>query len=344
MTHQAAVMHEPGKLEIVRKPTPELAPGEARVRIRGAGVCGTDLAIFFGDYPVPLPLVLGHELVGDVVAVGPNTPDDLVGQRVTAEINNTCLARGKGSPCAACRRGLPSHCRTRTVLGIIHCDGAFAETVEVPVRNLHRLPEAVPDDVGVFVEPLAAAIQTFERSPLQGGELVVVLGVGRLGVLVTAVARTLGAEIIAVDGSEAHRSRALDFGAEAALAPDDLKLIEAFHSRTEGLGADVVVEATGSPEGLTEALRLVRPRGVIAVKSTSGLPAVDFDTTRLVVDEVQIHGSRCGPFLKAIKMLAAKQVEPEPLISAVFPLGETAAALHAAQTESKVLIRVGSDD
>jgi threonine dehydrogenase-like Zn-dependent dehydrogenase len=326
----------PRRLELTQA---DIAPasGEALFEVAATGICGTDLAIYDGHYAVPLPITLGHEFAGTVVEVGQGVPGDLLGRRVVGEINITCLAAGGVTPCAACRRGLASHCTARTVLGIDRAHGAFASHALLPARCLHVLPGRIALEDAVFVEPLAAAFQTFELSPVSPGEVVVVLGAGRLGVLVCAVAAYLGARVVAVSRSEAKRARALAMGAEAAVAPD--AALAAVRDRTEGLGADIVVEATGSPDGLAQALDLVRPRGTIAAKTTCGLPSRGLDLTRLVVGEVSLVGSRCGPFGRAIAALASGAVRVGDLIEGRFALDELAAAMAAARTRAKVLVR-----
>ncbi len=336
---KAAELVAPRTIRLRSWPETPLRPHEVLVQVRAAGVCGTDVAIYTGDYQVPLPIVLGHEFCGDVTEVGEGAPADLIGKRVVCEINNTCLAWRSADPCAACRAGRPNHCTRRSVLGIDRAQGAFATHVPVPEGSVHPLPEEVSDETAIFIEPLAAAVRTFELSPFAEGSCVVVLGVGRLGTLATWVASQLGANVIAVARSEKSRKRALDFGAAAAFAPDDQGLDAAVSDATTGLGADLVVEATGAPEGFDRAMRLVRPRGTIALKTTCGIPSGGVDTTKLVVDEITVQGSRCGPFDKAILFLTKYTPDFAPLIERTFPLDETAAAIEAAQDAAKVLIR-----
>ena len=322
-------------------PEDTLRPHEVLVEARAAGVCGTDVAIYTGAYKVPLPIVLGHEFCGIVRGVGEGADRALVGKRVVGEINNTCLAWRRADPCAACTDGRPNHCTQRTVLGIVGAKGAFATHVRVPEGSLHMLPDEVSDETAVFIEPLAAAVRTFELSPFVEGSCIVVLGAGRLGTLVVWVARRLGAQVIAVAQSDKSRRRALQFGAELAFAPADDKLTKAVAAATGGLGADIVVEATGIPEGFAHALGLVRPRGTIALKTTCGIPSGGVDTTKLVVDEITVQGSRCGPFDKAILFLTKYKPDLASLVERVFPLEETAAAIEAARTATKVLITPG---
>lgn len=346
--NKQAVLTKPRHIEIKTKPNPELADHEARIAVSLAGICGTDLAIYKGDYRVPLPLVLGHEFCGRVVEVGAGVDPRLIGRRCTAEINNDCLSR-LAEPCEACRRQMPSHCQTRTVLGITECAGAFAQNLIVPAGNVHGLPDAISDEVAVFVEPVAAALQTFEMAELGTAEtvgfskdhppLVVVLGVGRLGLLVAAVARSLGARVIGVSRSQASLDRAQAFCDEVISAERPDIVVTRIRQQTGQLGADYVVEATASPLGLHFASQIVRPRGVIALKSTPGLPVDRLNLTALVVNEVRLQGSRCGPFDKAIEFIRSGAVDLKPLVTSTYPLDEIVPALEAAAHATKVLVQ-----
>jgi len=268
----------PKKIEIKEREPLSAGPGEAIIEVQHAGICGTDLALFHGDYPVPLPHICGHEFTGRVKNVGDGVNKDWTGKTVTAEINNTCIAYGKKTLCAACEKGVPSHCQTRTVTGIISHEGAFADEVKVAAGTLHEIPTNVDPLIATLTEPLAAALQTFEMSPVEKTETLVVLGPGRLGILILFAASLRGIKTIAVSRSEAKRNRALNFGAQHAFAPD--AAIEEIKNKTDGLGADMVVDTTGNPDGITQALNLVRPRGTIACKTTCGLPATGIDMTK----------------------------------------------------------------
>jgi threonine dehydrogenase-like Zn-dependent dehydrogenase len=287
---------------------PEPGPGEALVRVTRAGICNTDLEIVRGY--MGFRGILGHELVG-VVESAPST--GLVGARVTGEINLPCGA------CPSCAAGLGRHCPHRTVLGILGKDGCFAERITLPVANLHRVPDDVSDEKAVFVEPLAAAFEILEQVHLRPSDRVAVLGDGKLGSLVAQVLLTAGGEVTLVGRHPERLSIAAGRGARTALADAPL----------EGRSFDVVVEATGSPSGLGRAQDLVRPRGTIVLKSTfHGRPEVD--TARLVIDEITLLGSRCGPFAPALRALAEGTVDPSPLVEAVLPLRDGVEALRRA--------------
>jgi threonine dehydrogenase-like Zn-dependent dehydrogenase len=300
-------------------PDPQPGPGEALLAPRLAGICATDLEILHGYAGfVGIP---GHEGVATVVAC--DTRPDLVGQRVVCEINLSC------GQCPMCRAGLAAHCTQRAVIGIRQRPGLFAEQVAVPVDVLHRVPDAVSDTQAVFVEPLAAACQVTQLVPVAPSDRVVVLGGGRLGLLVAQVLRLTGCELHVLGRRAASLARATQLGLACGLVDE----------WPAGARADVVVECTGHPAGFATAMRLVRPRGTIVLKSTYAEPLTS-DMSRLVVDEIRLVGSRCGPFPAALRLLQAGLVDPLPLVDATFPLAEGVAAMaYAAQPGvSKVLL------
>ena len=333
-----AQLTAPRKIQIQDSPSLKAEPGEVIIQVKHAGVCGTDLALFHGDYSVPLPHVCGHEFTGTVKQVGQGVNSKWLGKTVTAEINNTCIAYNHKPLCSACRKGLPSHCLKRTVTGIIQHPGAFAEEVAVAAGTLHEIPASVDPLTATLTEPLAAALQTFVMTPVTGEETVVVLGPGRLGILVVFVAALQGLKVMAVSRSEGKQKRALDYGATWTCSPDDAESL--IKENTEGLGTDLVIDTTGNPDGITQALQLVRPRGTVCCKTTCGLPASGLDMTKLVVDEMQLQGSRCGPFEPALKILQAQHEKLKNLITATRPLEETQAALESASKENKVVINM----
>lgn len=344
---KAAVLTAHNKVEIQERASLKAAPGMAVVAVEHAGICGTDLALFSGDYPVPLPLVCGHEFTGTVTSLGEGADDKWLGQKVTAEINNTCQTLSPHNLCQACCRGMKSHCLKRTVTGIIGKDGAFAEEVIIPSANLHAIPEDLDPLTATLAEPMAAALQTFVMTEIHKNDgdaekTVVVLGPGRLGILIVFAAWLKGLTVIAVSRSGKKRRRALKFGAAEALPPEEA---EAYvKERTGGLGADIVVDATGHPDGFATAMSLVRPRGVISAKTTCGLPASGLDMTQLVVNEIQVQGSRCGPFQPAIEILHQHQTRLKELITSVRPLTQAQTAIESAFKEDKVILQVDRHD
>ncbi|MBC7225881.1 MAG: alcohol dehydrogenase catalytic domain-containing protein [Thermoflexales bacterium] len=301
-------------------PRPVLPPGEALVRVRLAGICNTDLEIVRGY--MGFRGVLGHEFVGVVEEAEDHA---LIGRRVVGEINAYC------GECPTCRAGRPTHCPNRTTLGIWGRDGAFAEYLTLPIRNLHTVPDDVPDEVAVFTEPLAAALEILEQVHLRPTDRVVVLGDGKLGLLVAQVLALTGGDLTVVG----HHRGKLDILARRGI-PTVLE------SEAEELTADVVVECTGRPEGFAAARRILRPRGTLVLKSTYH-GQVEADLTGLVVDEITLVGSRCGPFPPALRLLQRGLVDVRPLVSAVYPLarGLEAFARAAELGVLKVLLEMG---
>jgi len=313
-----ALRWDGSRLELVRG-LPEVAtgPGDALVRVRLAGICRTDLEIcrgYLGFRGTP-----GHEWVGEVV----RAPDTgLVGRRVVGEINFGCGA------CPACRDGLARHCPVRRVQGIAGADGAFAELLAVPIGVLHPVPDAVSDATAVFAEPVAAAFEILEQLGDVAGRSAVVLGDGKLGLLVAQVLATAGATV-----RLAGRHREKLAIAEQLGVP----------TGEPAPGADLVVDATGSPAALAQALALVRPRGTVVLKTTVAAHH-QLDLAPAVINEVTIVGSRCGPFAPALAALAAGRVRVGPLVEARYPLDDGVAAFaHAARPGAlKVLIDPGA--
>ncbi len=297
-----------GALRVVRRSPPRPADDEVVIRLRLAGVCNTDLELMQGYKQ--FAGTLGHEFVGEVV----EGPSEWLGRRVAGEINVSCGA------CDMCRRGMPTHCRARRVLGILNYDGAWADYFRLPVRNLVAVPESVPDEAAVFTEPLAAACQILEAGVIRPSDRVVVLGAGKLGMLAAQVVRLLGVALAVVVRRE-RQAALLEGWGIPAVARDELPAGQ----------ADVVVDCTGNASGFADALELVRPRGAIILKSTyTGLPEADL--TRVVVDEFRVTGSRCGPFAPALALLGQGLVDPLPLIDGRYPLDEAAQAVeHAAR-------------
>jgi threonine dehydrogenase-like Zn-dependent dehydrogenase len=317
----AAVLTDEG-LRVRRDlPEPVPAPGEVLVRVRRAGICETDLQLIRGY--MGFRGVLGHEFVG-VAESG-----RFAGQRVVGEINCSCHV------CPTCRSGGANHCPHRTVLGILGHDGAFAERVAVPDRNLHAVPDNVPDDHAVFVEPLAAAFQIPAQISDLAGQRVKVLGDGRLGQLCAQVLQLSGARLTVIGKHERKLALLRSRGIETALRQD------ATPDRT----ADVVVDCAGSPTGIQDAFAWLRPRGTLVLKTTvAGTPALSW--APIVIDELRVIGSRCGPFAPALRALAEGTVRVEPLIEARHPLAEAAAAIGRVQHESllKVLLDIGPSE
>jgi alcohol dehydrogenase len=297
---------------------PDPRPGEVRIQTVLAGICNTDLEIVRGYHG--FEGVLGHEFVG---VVDQAEDPAWVGRRVVGEISASCRV------CSTCRAGRYTHCPTRTTLGILHRDGVLADYFCLPVPNLHRLPEDLPDEAAVFAEPLAAACQVLEQVHLRPTDRVLVLGDGKLGLLVAQVVALTGCDLTTI-GRHPEKLAILSVrGIATQLDADSI----------EG-NADVVIECTGQPAGFRRARELVRPCGTLVLKSTYH-GRVEADLSMLVVDEIQVVGSRCGPFAAAIRLLAQGLVDVLPLVEAEYPLDEAIAAVERAQRRGalKVLVR-----
>ncbi len=325
---RALVLTDDGPALCRDYPLPQAAAGEALVHVSVAGVCATDLALIAG-YKGGYRGVLGHEFVGRVV-VAPGAVQWL-GRRVVGEIN-----RGCGS-CELCRRGLHKHCRQRRALGIHNWDGAFADYLLMPLENLHAVSDQVADDAAVFTEPLAAALQILEQVHVTPDSRAVVVGDGRLGLLVAQALATTACNLTVVGRNPDKLAVVERRGVATVLTTDAAGL-----DRLLKLTADLVVEVTGSPHGFDLARRLVRPGGVIVLKSTFAGNLPEFDSSSLVVDEVTVMGSRCGPFAPALRLLANNAIDVASLIHACYPLDRAVEALeHAARKGVlKVLISV----
>jgi len=298
-------------------PVPNADDHMALVRLRLAGICSTDLQIFKGY--MDFHGVPGHEFVGEVYA----GPTELIGKRVVGDINFAC------GRCAWCARGLWRHCPERRVMGIFGADGSFAEYVAVPVTNLHTVPDSVLDEEAVFTEPLAAAFELLEQVHLQPTDEVLVLGDGKLGLLCAQVLHSTGAQVRVVGKHPRKLELLRKLGLHTELLTD-------WHPAP----TDIVVEATGSTAGLQLAMMAVRPRGTLVLKSTV---AADHTLTlaSLVINEVTVIGSRCGPFSPALRALEHKRIAVLPLIDQIYPLtaGEAAIAHAARPGTLKILLR-----
>ncbi len=298
-------------------PMPAPGAGESLVRVRVAGICGTDLEMmrgYMGFSGVP-----GHEFVGEVA--GTANPA-LAGKRVVGEINVACGA------CESCRAGMGRHCPNRTVLGIAGRDGAFAEYLCLPDANLIPISDRLSDEAAVFTEPLAAAFEIFEQTQIANSDRIAILGDGRLGAI-TAFAMKAHGHNPVLGGHHADK-----LGRLAQMGVDGR------HERDLEPGFDVVVDCTGSATGLSRALELVRPRGKLVLKTTVA-GAAGINLAPIVINEIDVMGSRCGRFRPALDALESGAIDPTPLISGIFPLEEAPAALARASEPSifKILLK-----
>lgn len=288
---------------------PEVNQGEALVRVRLAGICGTDLQMLQGYYP--FRGIPGHEFVGDVVE-SPKNPA-MVGSRVVGSINIGC------GDCDLCLAGLNNHCRQRQVLGIRNHDGAFAEYLTLPLSNLYQVKDSISDDEAVFAEPIAAALQILHQVDIGTEDSVLVIGAGRLGQLIAQVLQTTGCQLSVV---ARHRNQS------QLLHDRDIHTIA--ETELPQATATIAIDASGSPSGLAAAQQAIRPKGTIVVKSTYK-GKTEFDFSKIVVDEINLVGSRCGIFPPALELLEKQRIDPKPLIDARYHFHQAAQAFEHAQ-------------
>ena len=303
------------KLEFkeVDRPSPE--DDEALIKVSMAGVCNTDLELIKGY--MGFEGVLGHEFVGKVDKAGSS---DWVGKRVCGEINFGC---GK---CNYCLSGLSRHCPNRSVMGILNRNGTFAEYVTLPIKNLIEIPDSVPDNAAVFVEPLAAALEILEQIHVEPNNRAVVVGDGKLGLLICQILKLTGCELCLVG----KHPRKLEIAESWS--------VKTFNSpKMPDTKCDIVVEASGNPSGFSTALRLVRPRGTVVLKSTYH-GNLKLDAAPIVIDEIKIIGSRCGPFAAAVRILEQNLVDVFPLIEEIYPFEQALLAFERARQKESLKI------
>ncbi len=302
-------------------PVPEVQPGMALIRLRLAGICSTDLEMVRGYYP--FTGVPGHEFVGEVVEAPGN--EIWIGERVVGEINIVC------GECPTCKAGRPHHCENRTALGIAGHDGVFADYFTLPIKNLHIVPERVPDEAAVFTEPLAAALEIQEQVQIQPGMRVLVVGAGRLGLLIAQTLQLTGCDQQVVVRRDEPARLLADWGISSIYPENVLKN-----------GYDLVVEVTGSPGGFELSRKAVRPAGTLVLKSTFA-GDVSLNLSALVVDEITLIGSRCGTFTPALQLLESGQVHTSSMISARFGFSDGVAAMQKAGEHGVIKVLLEPD-
>ncbi len=314
-----SLVYKEKRLTLDDLPIPSVGCGEALIKVSIAGICNTDIEICKGY--MNFSGVLGHEFVG---VVEYSEDKSLIGKRVVGEINCPCFQ------CEVCKSGKTNHCPNRTVLGIYKRDGVFAEYTTLPIGNLHIVPESVPDEVAVFTEPVAACFRITEQIQLKPTDIVVVLGDGKMGQLVAQVISPMVYKLVCVG----KHDKKIDLLRSAGI--ESYKIGECSLSYK----ADVVVDVTGSDNGLQLALDIVKPQGTVVLKST----VADFfkvNLSKAVVDEINIIGSRCGPFLPAIKALTNDKVKVRHLITSIYNISDGLKAFEKALEKDslKVLIK-----
>ena len=314
-----ALFFDGEKLSLVNLPKPDRPEGWVLIKVKLAGICSTDLEILKGY--MSFKGVPGHEFVGEVV----EGPEEILGKRVVGEINVSC---GK---CDMCKGGLKKHCRNIRVLGIKGLNGAFSEYIVLPVENVHILPNSISDEEAVFVEPLAAAFQVLEQVHILPTFKVMILGDGKLGLLISKVLSYSGISHVCVGKHEEKLEKARKWGARTLLLSD---ISEDMFGEY-----DVVVDATGRKSGLKLATLLVRPQGIVVLKTTIR-DLSEIDVSQIVVKEITLIGSRCGPFEPAIKALESGKIVVKDMIDSVFNLEDFQKAFERAKSSLKVILRL----
>ncbi|MBD3254587.1 MAG: alcohol dehydrogenase catalytic domain-containing protein [Candidatus Lokiarchaeota archaeon] len=317
-----AAVYDGKKVSLQELPMPEINKTEVLIKVKAAGICGTDLAIAKGHLKTPTPLILGHEIVGEVVKIGKEVNPKWINKRVTCEINTNI-----DFDCYFCQRQIYTQCTSRKALGI-DVDGGFAEYIAVESYLLHEIPDSISYREATFIEPLAAAYQTFELMPLEKDDkIAAIFGLGKLGLLLTQVAHLKGLKIIAVDGSEKKLALARNFGAEYTINRIKTEYIpKRIKDFTKGIGADIIIDTSGNPDTLNDIINSCRTRGKIHIKSTHGIPT-SINLTDMVVREISLYTSRCGPFEKAIEGLKKNKISVKKLLTAEYHLSEIDKAL-----------------
>jgi L-iditol 2-dehydrogenase len=335
-TMTAAVLHGPGDLRIETVPVPRPERDEVLLKVEVCGICGTDVHILRGHFPVPnLPLIPGHEFAGRVAALGTDSDEVAVGDLVTADINIGC------GQCYYCRHQMRMFCPQLSQVGV-HRDGAFAEYVKVPASAVYRLPEGMSAEHGAYVEPLACAVHAQERAEIRAGSTVAIIGAGPMGLVHIQLSRLRGAaQISCSEPNAARRGKATELGADAVIDPSATDAVQTVRDLTDGRGADCVIEAVGSIRTYHDALEMVRRGGTVAAygaaPSTETLELKPFD---IYSKELTIVGSYAGTYAAwpdAIALIHSGRFDPSKLISDVLPLTDVVAGVEAAEQDKNVI-------
>ena len=313
-TMKAVILKE-RRISVEEIPLPSIEEGEALIKVIKAGICNTDLEMIKGY--MDFEGILGHEFVGCVVQA---PVKGWIGKRVVGEINIPC------HKCEMCQEGYPKHCSSRRVLGIQDKDGVFAEFVTLPLSNLHNLPPEISDEEAVFIEPLAAALDVLEQVQIRKEHEVLVLGDGKLGLLIAQVVRTQTPHVFCIGHHPRKLAMLQKRGIQTASNKNDWN--QKF---------DIIVEASGNPKGIPEALNRIKPRGKIVAKSTFYGDS-EINISRMVIDEIQLIGSRCGPFKRALDYLRNKLIRVKDMIDGDYPLEDAQEAFELAKKPDTIKV------
>ncbi|TFF83806.1 MAG: hypothetical protein EU552_02555 [Promethearchaeota archaeon] len=310
-----AAVFDGNDIKVEEVKIPSLNSSQILIQVKAIGLCGTDLAIVEGHLPTPTPIIIGHEFSGVVIETGDEVNPSWIGKRVVSEINSNI-----DFSCYYCKKEIYTQCISRKAIGI-DVDGALAEFIAVESYLVHEIPDSLSFNEATFIEPLAAAYQTFEMMPLEDKDkTIAIFGLGKLGLLLLQIAVLKELEVIAIDGSNKKLELAKKFGASKIINRLEVdKITQSIKNYTRELGADIVVDCSGNPEALIDIVSSCKTRGKIHIKSTHGL-GTPIDLTDLVVREITLYTSRCGPFSKAIEGLSKNQISVKELISKIYQL------------------------
>ncbi|WP_276353777.1 zinc-dependent alcohol dehydrogenase family protein [Cohnella caldifontis] len=339
-TMLAAVLHKPGDMRLEQVPVPEIGESEVLIAVKRVGICGTDPHIFRGTFPVPYPLVQGHEFSGEVVAAGSAVTTVQVGERVTADINMSC---GK---CFYCRMGQKLFCENIKQIGV-HTDGAFAQYVKAPELNIYKLPDGMTWEEAAYIEPLACAIRGQDRANITMGSTVAIIGAGPMGLVHALLAKMNGAARVIISEMNATRiAKAKSLGIDHVLNAAELDPVQAVRDLTEGRGADFVIEAVGSIPTYQQAFQMVRRGGTLVTYGAAPAAAtMEIKPFEIYSKELTIVGSYAGTYdtwVKAIALIGSKRFKPGDIITKTIPLPQVVEGLQEAIT-SKDTIKIVVD-
>lgn len=331
----AIQVEKPHALALVEQASPAPGPGEVLVRVRRAGICGSDMHILHGSNPFArYPRIIGHEFAGEIEAVGAEVTGLAEGDRVVVDPVVACGA------CYACRVGRPNVCARLEVFGV-HRDGGFRDLVPVPARNVVRVRADLPVEIAALAEPFSIAANVLSRTGCGPEDSVLIYGAGTVGLTVLQVAKLKGARCLISDPDEARLERALAFGADAAIQPQRTPVAEAVRGELDGLGPSVVIDGAGVPALLEEACRVASPAGRIGLLGFSPAPC-NVSQQEIVKKELTLVGSRLNRQLlpEVVGWLESGRLRPAAMITQTFAAAEARAAFELVERHPERTVKV----
>lgn len=334
-TMLAAVLHKPGDMRLEQIPVPEIGGHEVLIAVKRVGICGTDPHIFRGTFPVPYPLVQGHEFSGEVVAIGHAVTTVKIGDRVTADINMSC---GK---CFYCRMGQKLFCESIKQIGV-HTDGAFAQYMKAPEANIYKIPEEMTWEEAAYIEPLACAIRGQDRANITMGSTVAIIGAGPMGLVHAQLSKMNGAGKVIISEMNAVRlAKARELGVDHVINAAEEDPVQAVRDLTEGRGADFVIEAVGAIPTYNQAFQMVRKGGTLVTYGAAPATAtMEIKPFEIYSKELTIVGSYAGTYdtwVKALALVSGKRFKPADIITKTIPLTQVVEGLHEAMSNKNTI-------